>query len=81
MENQGKRIVQLIRYTKIGQTHGITREIEAQTKDEAIDEIKDELTEQGMAKVHEEVERGTKYELVDSFYHPEDIDTEEDTEE
>lgn len=61
-------IIQLIRYQKVGEQTAITREIPVDTKSEAIDIIKSEIRARLQAKLEDEVERGYKFEIKDTYH-------------
>ena len=65
---EGKEIIQLIRYQKSGEQTAITREIAAETQDEAIGVIKSELKQKLLNDLNDLIERGYKFNVIDTYY-------------
>ena len=61
-------IVQLIRDQKVGEKTAVTREVPAETKEEAINLIKNELREKLQAKLEDELSWGYNFEIKDTYH-------------
>ena len=65
---EGQEIIQVISYKPVGEKHAIKTEIPAETKEEAITIIKSRLYDKGLIDLEDKIERGYKFDLVDSFH-------------
>ena len=65
---EGKEIIQHISYKPTGDEYATKVEIPAETKEEAILIIKERLYEKGFKDLEDKIERGYKFDVIDTYH-------------